>query len=157
MRIWGTDSQRVYDELDSRLQLVMTRVRDEVGDLTLVEGFRDEIRQNRMFDLGASQLRWPDGKHNQKPSKAVDMQPYPLPDTEDKLWAGLAYLASAAILIAKEEGVTLRWGGDWNRNGSLTDQKFYDLFHLEIVDTPHDEISTPSPSCLPADAWRLKD
>jgi hypothetical protein len=38
------------------------------------------------------------------------------------------------IEIGRQEGVTLRWGGDWNRNGDLTDNNFDDLFHMEIVD-----------------------
>lgn len=133
MRTWGKASQAVYDSLDERLQLVMTRVRDEICDISLIEGFRNEVTQNRYFDDGASEVRWPDGKHNTLPSLAVDFRPYPMPGKETVLFAALAYAASAAILIGKEEGVTLRWGGDWNRNGDLTDQKFYDLFHLEIV------------------------
>lgn len=134
MRRWGKDSKRVYDELDPRLQRIVTRVRDEIMDISLIEGFRDEHRQNILYDAGSSTLRWPDGKHNQMPSKAVDLQPYPMPGRNDLIFAALAYIASAAILIGKEEGVTLRWGGDWNRNGDVSDQNFYDLWHLEIVE-----------------------
>ena len=142
-RTWGTDSKKVYDELDARLQRVMTRVRDEVGDISLLEGFRNEERQNEMFDTDRSTLRWPDGKHNMLPSLAVDFQPYPRPLLENALWASLAYHASAAILIGKEEGVTLRWGGDWDGDGDLTDQNFNDLFHLEVVE-PASEEERPS-------------
>ncbi len=134
MRTWSKDSKAVYDTLDVRLQRVMTRVRDEIADIALLEGYRDEAKQNKYFDDGTSKLRWPDGQHNTYPSLAVDFRPYPMPGAENMQWAALAYIASAAILIAKEEGVTLRWGGDWNRNGDMTDQRFYDLFHLEIVD-----------------------
>ncbi len=133
MRTWGKGSKKVYDELDSRLQIVMTRVRDEVGDISLLEGFRCGDRQNSLFESGETKLRWPDGKHNQLPSKAVDFRPYPWPGRQEMQWSALAYVASAAILIAKEEGIALRWGGDWNQNGDMTDQHFYDLFHLEIA------------------------
>lgn len=157
MRTWGKDSQKVYDELDPRLQRVMTRLRDEVGDVSLIEGFRNEERQNEMFETGTSEVRWPDGKHNQLPSKAVDFQPYPCPALENQLWAALGYLAGAAIMIGREEGITLRWGGDWNRNGDVTDQKFYDLFHIEIVENPDVETLAGNIGSLPASAWRLKD
>jgi hypothetical protein len=134
MRTWGTASKIVYGELDGRLQLVMTRVRNEVADIALLQGFRGEDHQNTMFDEGNSQLRFPDGKHNVRPSKAVDFQPHPRPDKETMLWGALGYIAGAAIQIAKEEGIILRWGGDWNQDGDMANQKFYDLWHLEIVE-----------------------
>jgi peptidoglycan L-alanyl-D-glutamate endopeptidase CwlK len=133
MRQWGKDSYKVYQELDPRLQRVVTRVRDEVADISLICGFRDQHEQNSLFDAGMSKLRWPDGKHNTFPSKAVDLQPYPRPNTERRLEAALSYIAGAALQIGKEEGITLRWGGDWDSDGSLADQKWFDMFHLEIV------------------------
>jgi len=134
MRKWGTASQIVYDQLDRRLQIVVTRVRDEIGDISLTCGFRDEVEQNSMHDAGVSELRWPDGKHNRLPSLAVDFQPYPRPTKQIHLWSALSFYASAAILIGQQEGITIRWGGDWNRNGIIQDQKFFDLFHIEIVE-----------------------
>jgi hypothetical protein len=132
-RKWGKDSLKVYEELDWRLQRIVTRVRDEIGDISLLCGFRNETEQNEMHDAGLSEVRWPDGMHNRMPSLAVDFQPYPRPSRQIHLWSALSYYASAAIIIAREEGVTLRWGGDWNRNGIIQDQKFYDLFHIEII------------------------
>ena len=133
MRSWGKKSQKVYDELDECLQRVVTRVRDEIGDISLIDGYRGEIKQNEYYVTGVSTILWPHGKHNKKPSLAVDFRPFPMPTRKDKLWASLAYLASAAILIGKEEGVHIRWGGDWNENGNLSDQTFDDLFHIEKV------------------------
>jgi len=146
MRKWGRDSQVVYDQLDRRLQIVVTRVRDEIGDISLTCGFRDEVEQNSMHDAGVSELRWPDGKHNRLPSLAVDFQPYPRPTKQIHLWSSLSYYASAAVLIGQQEGVTIRWGGDWNRNGIIQDQNFFDLFHLEIVEDAPSKISDSVPS-----------
>jgi len=143
MRTWGTISTEVYDTLDERLQRVMTRVRDEVCDVSLLEGFRNEEDQNQFFDNGTSKVRWPDGKHNRNPSLAVDFQPYPWPGRESLQYAMLAYVAGAAIAIAREEGITLRWGGDWNSNGEITDETFLDLFHLEVSE-PNNETNTNS-------------
>ena len=134
MRAWGRQSRAVYAELDERLQRVFDRVLTEVADVSLIEGFRNELKQNAAFDSGMSKVRWPDGRHNQRPSKAVDFQPYPRPAEDVMLRTALAYIAGRAIQIGIEEGVTLRWGGDWDRDGELTDQDFQDLFHLEIVD-----------------------
>jgi peptidoglycan L-alanyl-D-glutamate endopeptidase CwlK len=111
----------------------MTEVRDEVADISLICGHRGEAEQNEHFANGTSKLQWPDGNHNQYPSKAVDFQPYPLPRTKKKLWAALAYCAGRAIEIGKRHGLTIRWGGDWDRDGDLTDQNFDDLYHLEEI------------------------
>ena len=141
-RIWSPDSQSVHDELHETLGLVLTRVRDEVADVSLVEGYRNQAQQSAMYDAERSQVVWPNGKHNRRPSWAVDFHPYPYPQEEKKLWGALGYVAGAAIQIAKGEGLILRWGGDWNRNGDVTDQNFFDLFHLEIVEIISDTQST---------------
>ena len=133
-RVWGPRSQHVYDTLDSRLQRLMTRLRDEAGDISLVSGHRGEIEQDQLFLSGASTKRYPDSKHNSWPSKAVDFQPHPYPTNEKKLWGALGYLAGRAFGLAKEEGIKIRWGGDWNGDGDLTNQKFDDLFHIEVLD-----------------------
>ena len=133
MRTWSTTSAEVYDTLDPRLQKILTRVRDEVADISLIQGYRDKRKQDKYFAKGFTKVEWPNSKHNTYPSLAVDFNPWPSPTTEPKLWGALGYIAGRAIAIAAEEGVTLRWGGDWNRNGDLTDQNFDDLFHLEII------------------------
>lgn len=133
MRTWGTRSQRVYDTLHPDLQEVMDYVLHNVADVSLLFGHRDKATQNHFYATGKSQLQWPDSKHNALPSLAVDFQPYPMPERDVKVWAALAYIAGRAMEYAKERGIELRWGGDWNRNGDLTDQRFDDLFHLELI------------------------
>lgn len=131
-RTWSDRSKKVYDTLDPRLQKLVIRMRDEVGDISLTSGHRDRQEQETLFSNGYSTLKFPDSKHNKKPSLAVDFAPYPYPDKENKLWGALGYLAGHAIRIAKEEGFEVRWGGDWNGDGDLTNQSFDDLFHLEV-------------------------
>jgi hypothetical protein len=118
----------------------MRRVRDEIADISLLYGYRDRETQNTMFENKLTKLRYPHSKHNRKPSLAVDFQPHPRPTHKPKLWAALGYIAGRAVAIGDEEGVQLRWGGDWDSDGDLTDQDFDDLFHLEIVD---EETSDP--------------
>ena len=136
MRKWGKQSKKVRSELCENLQHYMDRALNEVADISLLCGHRNAVEQNKAYygEPQRSKLPWPKGKHNNLPSTAVDFQPYPLPDDERKLWGSLAYVAGRVIQMAAEDGVTIRWGGDWNYNGDLTDQTFDDLFHLEIVD-----------------------
>ena len=133
-RTWGTKSQRVYDTLDPQLQILVTRIRDEVVDVSLTYGHRDREEQNTIYESGFSKLKWPRSKHNHKPSQAVDLQPYPYPQEEPRLWGALGYIAGRAFEIAQQEGFRIRWGGDWDMDGDLTDQTFDDLFHLELYE-----------------------
>ena len=133
MRRWGSKSLRVYKTLDPRLRLWCDRMLSDVADISLLYGYRDREEQNTMFENGVSELRFPDSKHNHKPSLAVDMQPYPRPLHDNKLWGALGYLAGRGEEIANDLGIILMWGGDWDRDGDLTDQTFNDLMHYEIV------------------------
>ena len=135
-RGWGLKSRLVYKTLDSRLQHYLDRSLQEVADISLVCGHRTQKEQNIAYysTPQRSKLAWPDGKHNKLPSLAVDFQPYPMPSRPEKLWASLAYTAGRIIQMAAEDGIIIRWGGDWDADGDLTDQTFDDLFHLEIID-----------------------
>ena len=133
MNNWGRKSLKLRAELDPRLQIILDELLMWV-DISLVCGYRGEEEQNDYFDRGVSKVRFPDGKHNVKPSRAVDLQPHPYPNNENDLRAALGYIAGLAMMIADRHGWQLRWGGDWNRNGSVTDNGFDDLFHLELFE-----------------------
>jgi peptidoglycan L-alanyl-D-glutamate endopeptidase CwlK len=79
---------------------------------------------------GKTKLTFPKGRHNSSPSNAVDVVPYPV-DWGDRerfhLFAGFV------IGIAKSMNINLRWGGDWNMNWEVDDNKFDDFPHFEIT------------------------
>lgn len=131
MRVWGDRSQSVYDTLHPDLQLVADYILHHVADISLIYGHRPKDAQNRLFEDGKSKLQWPDSKHNAQPSNALDFQPYPYPNREEKIWGSLGYIAGRALEYAKSQGIELRWGGDWDGDGDTTDQNFDDLFHVE--------------------------
>jgi len=100
-------------------------------DCTILEGHRDKDRQNQMVADGKSQVQWPDGKHNTVPSLAVDVTPYPIKwDDRERQTLFAGYV----LATAKSMGVTLRWGGDWDRDTEVRDNSFDDLVHFEIVE-----------------------
>lgn len=131
-RRWSGNSRKQLETCTEDIQWLMTTVRDEVADISILRGHRGQEAQDREFAEGNSKLRWPHGKHNSFPSTAVDFQPYPVPERKEKLWAALAYIAGRAIEIGKRRGLEVRWGGDWDSDGDLTDQNFDDLYHLEV-------------------------
>lgn len=130
---WGIDSRKQYDTLDPRLQKIVDRVCNEVCDVKLLVGHRSKADQDLAFATGRSKVAWPNSKHNSCPSLAVDLVPTPVNLKSKSLREELCYIAGAAVQIAKQEGVKLRWGGDWDKDGDLEDNSFDDLFHMEIT------------------------
>jgi len=41
-------------------------------------------------------------------------------------------LAGVMLNAAQEMGIRVRWGGDWDGDGSTKDQTFHDLGHYEL-------------------------
>lgn len=115
---------------DPRLQRVFQAVVSEF-DCTILEGHRRRERQNRMVAEGKSKTPWPRSKHNAAPSLAADVTAYPI-DWEDRERQTL--FAGYVLATAKAMGITLRWGGDWDRDTEVRDNAFDDLVHFEIVE-----------------------
>lgn len=122
-------SQAKLGTCHDSLQLVFAEVIRHV-DCTVLEGFRPEQVQNELFRSGKSQLMWPAGKHNQSPSLAIDVAPYPIQWKDRERFT---LFAGFVLGIAAAKGVTLRWGGDWNRNFQVNENNFDDLVHFELV------------------------
>lgn len=95
-------------------------------DFIVIEGMRTKERQAQLFKQGATKTL--NSRH--LTGHAVDIVPYPL-DWNDT--AAFGKLAKAMFAAAKELKVTIRWGGDWNRNGRSDDEKFYDGPHFELL------------------------
>ena len=129
---FGSTSLERLQECDPTLQLIL-RWAVRYYDFTIVVGHRGEADQNAAFAAGNSKLQWPDGKHNSLPSKAVDIAPYPI-DWEDT--ERFVFLAGVIMTIAHLLGVgdKIRWGDDWDRDGRMTDERFRDYGHFEVIE-----------------------
>lgn len=106
---WGERSLKVKEELHIDLVLCVDQCLEwSPFDLALTEGYRGEKDQNDAFDRGASELRFPHGRHNTKPARAVHIEPYPI-DYDDlsryHLLGGLMIAAGGLF------NVRLRWLG----------------------------------------------
>ena len=112
--------------LDPRLRAVVERAATR-WDITVIEGHRDPRRQQQLFMAGKTKVRH--SKHNENPSHAADLAPYPIDwdDTERFRRFGEYVLG-----VADGMGVSLRWGGDWDGDTDVTDQSFNDLVHFEL-------------------------
>ena len=106
----------------------------KIMDITILEGYRNKFAQNKAYDRGYSQLRYPRSKHNQKPSVAIDVAPYPIDwENTDRFF----YLAGLVQGISASYETKIRWGGDWDSDNDFNDQSFNDYPHFEIKDIPY--------------------
>ena len=95
-------------------------------DCTILEGRRTVERQSMLVKQGKSKTM--NSKH--LTGKAVDVAPYPI-NWEDR--ERFTYFAGFVMGIASQQGLKLRWGGDWDKDTDLADNSFDDLPHFEIV------------------------
>ena len=122
-------SKRELATCDPLLQAVFEEVIKHF-DCTILEGHRGEAKQNAAFNTGKSKVRYPYGKHNAIPSRAVDVSPFPI-DWSDR--ERMTLFAGFVMGIATGKGIRLRWGGDWNQNTQVKDNRFDDLVHFELA------------------------
>ena len=125
---FGKRSRSRLSTCDDRLQDLFKEVVKHF-DCSVIQGHRGKADQNKAFDEGRSKLRYPDGNHNATPSKAVDVAPYPI-DWSDR--DRFHYFSGFVLGIASQMGLKIRWGGDWDRDTQVKDNKFDDLPHFEI-------------------------
>ena len=108
-------------------------------DFTIVHGWRGEDVQNALQESGASHKRYPNSKHNHCDkdglplSLALDFAPWvngsiPWGDTHI-----FAVIAGVLFACADELDTKVRWGGDWDSDGSTEDQTLMDWGHLELI------------------------
>lgn len=137
--VFGKRSRDRLATCHSALASVATRAIEITPvDFTIVHGWRGEEIQNTLFESGASKKRWPQSKHNNTEndlpwSLAIDFAPLIKGEIPWKDTHVFALVAGCWFAAAKERGVTLRWGGDWDMDGLTTDQTFMDWGHVELV------------------------
>lgn len=78
-------------------------------------------------------------EHNYDPSRAIDLVAWPIPPADQGGWDNPDFInrchvvAGAVMASAAVEGVELRWGADWDRDGDLAEHRFVDLPHFELA------------------------
>ena len=128
MPSFSTQSTIRLEECDERLRTLFYEVIKHY-DCSILQGSRSRAEQEEYFRTGRSKVQWPNSKHNQFPSLAVDAAPWPIDwnDTQRFYHFGGFVLGVALVL-----DIPLRWGGDWDMDNDLNDQTFMDLVHFEI-------------------------
>ena len=137
MAFFGTTSKLRLTTCHPNIRAVMYEA-VKVIDIKIIAGRRGEEAQTAAYESGNSQVPWPESTHNTDPSEGIDVAPYPIAwDDRERF----TLMAGIILGIAWMMDIKLRWGGDWNRETEVKDNKFDDLGHFELViplDTPHD-------------------
>jgi peptidoglycan L-alanyl-D-glutamate endopeptidase CwlK len=102
-------------------------------DFSVLEGLRSLDRQKELYAQGRTApgkiVTWT-MKSKHIDGLAVDLVPYPLD------WNDLHkfdQIADAMFDAAKELGVSIRWGADWNQNGKSREKGESDSPHFELA------------------------
>ena len=125
---FGRRSKNALHSCDERLIKVFDEVIKTV-DCSVLEGHRGQSKQDKYYEEGKSKVKYPSGRHNKLPSMACDVVPYPI-DWDDR--ERFTLFAGFVLGIAKSMGINLRWGGDWDQDWTVKDNKFDDFPHFEL-------------------------
>ena len=141
MAAFGITSNRRLDTCHPDLQLIFWKMVCKF-DCTILQGHRGERAQTLCYLSELSSVKWPDSKHNKTPSMAVDCGPWfkgigmPWNDINQICYfAGRVMELAEQMFLAGEIDYILRWGGDWNQNNLIRDQKLMDYVHFELLDS----------------------
>ncbi len=96
-------------------------------DFAVLCGHRNKAEQNAAFEAGNSRLKYPQSKHNSKPSLAVDIAPYPIDWDNLARFREMLCRFDALARFMRERGEIeseFEYGADW---ASLKDYP-----HIEI-------------------------
>ena len=129
MPSFGTTSAARLSTCDRQLQELFERV-VQTFDCSIICGTRDKAEQDRVFAEGLSKAKWLESPHNYSPSFAVDALPYPI-DWGDR--ERMTYFAGYVKATAVNMAIPLIWGGDWDDDTEVRDNKFDDLVHFELA------------------------
>ena len=126
---FGRKSRERLATCEGDLRMLFKEVIRHV-DCSILEGHRGKDRQNSLYEEGKTKVKYPRGRHNASPSRAVDCVPYPI-DWKDRermtLFAGFVKGLAKGMY-----NIDLRWGGDWDSDFHVQANRFEYYPHFEI-------------------------
>ncbi|CAM0045280.1 endolysin [Vibrio phage K394] len=99
-------------------------------DVSVICGHRTEAEQDAAVESGNSKTEYPNSKHNAIPSLGIDAALYPINWSD----TGRHYMFVGIVRErARELGIPIRCGADWDSDFATNDQTFNDLVHFEYA------------------------
>lgn len=126
MPSFGKASLAARAKLHNHLKLIVDLAIKEI-DFKILDATRGRLAQEKAYKLGHSKAKFGQSAHNYVPAIAVDLFPAPY-DWDNR--EAFIKLSKVILRIAKEHSIPIRWGGDWNMDGNLSDG--WDMPHFEL-------------------------
>ena len=130
MANFGRRSLLALSTCDPRWDEIMNVVIKSV-DCSVLEGHRGAKAQDDLFNFGRSKVKYPNSKHNELPSKALDSVPFPIDWNDIERMRAFAFFVKG---VAAALGYKVRLGADWDGDFTCKDQTFHDLPHMELIE-----------------------
>ena len=132
MYYFSETSKRKLSECDEQLQRIAYVAIKGYG-FTVVCGHRNKTDQNAAYTGGFSTKKFPNSKHNSKPSKAMDI----IPDAGGWNAGRKQFILMIGMIkgIALNLGIKIRVGIDFNSDNDLQNDNFIDSAHVELCST----------------------
>ncbi len=127
---FGTQSKRNLLECEKNLQRVAYAAIEGYG-FTVICGHRNKEDQNKAYDQKFSTKKFPNGEHNSKPSKAMDI----IPDAGGWNAGREQFILMIGIIkgVALSLGIPVRCGIDFDMDNNLQNDNFIDSAHVELI------------------------
>lgn len=150
---FGSASQRRLNTCDYKIQEICNEA-IKIINFSVITGHRTKEKQDFLYPK-YTKLKWPHGKHNSFPSRAIDIAPYIPPYgaifggstqvdqlshsqnvSKEKVRAfvhkSYARLIGVIEAVAAQKNIPIRVGMDWDGDFDMLDQDFDDLGHWEL-------------------------
>lgn len=120
-------------------RVVQRAILKSVQDFAVIEGVRTPERQKQLYSQGRSspgpRVTWTlNSRHFVDPATgyghAVDLCPFPVDWSDTKKFDRIA---DAMFSAARDLGVPIRWGADWDRDGKPRERGESDSPHFELA------------------------
>ena len=134
MPYFSKSSKNKLETCDPELQTLFNYV-IKFFDFTVICGTRGREEQDHAFQNGFSTVQYPNSKHNENPSQAVDVVPWPIQwNNTDRMRYFIGFVKGVAQML-KDYGsmeVEITTGIDWDNDTILKDQRLKDCPHFQI-------------------------
>jgi peptidoglycan L-alanyl-D-glutamate endopeptidase CwlK len=130
----GANSQRKLSTCHPDLIRLIERAA-QYYEFTVTCGHRGEKEQNVAYDNKRSKVRYPNSRHNRKPSRAVDLAPIRKVITDDNRekwfidWNDIGEFRRLGMYVedlAMEMDIKIKWGGRF--------KSFVDMPHFQLIE-----------------------
>lgn len=97
------------------------------------QGHRTSLEQEVDVANGVSWTH--NSKHEKSPSEAMDLSYWPMDwkDVSKEAIQKHYWFAGYVLATAHQLGIAIRWGGDWDSDQNLAEERHKDLTHFELA------------------------